>query len=421
VRKEIQETEKKNFEAIYMGTEVAQNSDNGGGQQKTSLRDEQKKSEEEIRLIKNEIDKLERVENFMLKCPLVSLMNVGAFDKFKDEQIGKGWLAFSSTYWKNILVYHDWGTFYCPVSGTMYDNGGAKPANSSFNNDINSHLTGSLAQVISQNNSGLTSTESLFSCSVEAPLGEIFDRSKKQGYKIVERLEKLISLSEELSKQVNELHVLVSQCTSRGPSADPQRAGCFSVCHPTIAGCVKFCTGSPCPSGAIAQKMVEITNTVKGISQQESSESTKKQKEGIKDVVDGKKKNKDLSKDEEAREQIGLKTIIKDIVPQLISDLEESRITMQKCSTGGIQGVRDATSCQNAISGIAPGGMQIKQCVRTEDWFQKCLTRCYLEKGITDYTKCLMDCQKEEAENSGIPEKAYSFHEINFYCCQTTR
>lgn len=402
-RAKIQELEKKNFDALYLGTKILTKNSSGNDKEiETSIREEQRKAKREIKLLNEEIGKLENAEKFMINCPLWSLKNLAKFLSIKSEYEAKQWVVSSARFWQNITVDNDWASFFCPVSGTTW-------AGNAGDNTVSSAETTSGA-IASAPTTGLA-------CTKEIPLGETIDRTERIGYKLLERTAKLVSLSEELTKATEELHVLISQCSSRGPSSDPQRGGCFSVCVPSLFTCVKHCEGQPCPTAAIAKKIQDIKNIIEGIPNGEKPEG-KKDKEGIKDVVNANKKTKESDiEDSEAREQIGIKTIIESAVPKIINDLEgEVREPMKRCLIGETQG-SEAMDCKSAVSNIGPNDELIKTCCYKEKPYTNCLSQCYLENGNTDYKKCLKKCLEKEAEKNKTEDIKTCLHVINFYCC----
>lgn len=404
-RDDIQKKEKENLEAIYIGTKIKQNNK----EIKTSLKEEQKKAAEEIRLIKEELAKLDRIEIFMHECPIWNVINLSDFLYSKDYYLNNKWTHETVNFWEDIRVKEDWASFYCRVSGTHWEGG--------------EYIFGGLETLIKTSIpmglSGSIETGQATPCTEEIPVGEIFDRTRRVGYKLVERLEKLINLSEELTKAVDDLHILISQCSSRGPTSDPLRKGCYSICHKSALGiCIKYCQGQACPDEAISKKLQEITDIVKGIPNEESSEEKKKEKEGIKDVVEGKKKEKQESlEDEETREQIGIKPIIEDIVPKILEDLQYSIRDITKGCVADYREKNKLLNCLNARNGIKPDGRIISACCYTQDYFQECLSQCYLEKGIKDYKKCLNKCLEKQAQKYGIEDIKNCLHLVNFYCC----
>ena len=395
---------------MYEGTEIPQTDPSGNSKTiKTSLRQEQETAAREIRLIKNEIDKLERAEVAMAKCPLSALDNLSDVANIKNYYNQRDWFLELMNYWPEILTKDDWATFYCKTSGTLWEG-----------------MFSSLVRGFSSGQNPLffeiTGEKPLVSCNVDIPVGEIIDRARRTGYKLVERLEMIINLNEELTKATNELHTLISQCSSQGPSSDPARAGCFSVCNKTLTKCIKSCQGKPCPDADIEKKVQEIIDIVEGKPNKPADED-KKDKEGIRDVATAKKKTKKESiEDHDTREQIGINAVVDDVVQGVLRDLGlKVRNTMKKC-VSDTQAVSDPFSCQESINTVGPNGDLIKDCCYEEDWYQNCLYQCYLENGEDDqendkYKKCLHQCQLKVAEEKNTPAIAKCLNKVNFYCC----
>jgi len=514
VRDDIQKREKENLDVLYKGVQL-QNSSSGGSsgssgnslsggndQEKTSIRKEQEKAKEEIRLLRAELGKLERVETFMFECPLAGLTNLANYLELNDSFNQKKWTYSTVNFWDAIKVKEDWASFYCSVSGTLWE---PKPLSVSDLPENLSFLSSDKGQQSSQFGSDQAST----SCTKEIPIGEIFDRTGRVGYKLIERMEKLISLGEELIKAVDDLHILVSQCSSAGPSSDPQRQGCMSICHKTFFTFIKECTGKPCPDQAIEKKVKDIKDIIYGIPNDDNDSSSgssanakiifsqlaslswpiindvstfqlaqlqpsdfynggnisdifsnpssisdilnpsgqkstipwsnpkyggssfspddgksistngkKKEKEGIKDVVERKLKDKDQDKeDPESREQVGIKPIIKDVVPKILEDLKlVIRDRLRECSSVTAQPVQ-LYDCPTATGSIAPDGRIIKDCCYDQDYYKECLSVCYLEKGDEKYAPCMYNCLKKQEQKYNLPNLRFSYHKVNFYCC----
>ncbi|MDD5431348.1 MAG: hypothetical protein PHP03_03970, partial [Candidatus Pacebacteria bacterium] len=419
VRTDISNKEKENFKASYLGTKIKIKDLNGKEKDvTTSIRDEQRKSYRETRLIKEELSKLENAERFMIQCPLISLQNVGEFLNSKDKFESQGWIYLGSDFWRNIILRDDWAGFYCPVSGT--DVKGAQEETSSFEQknvkllaalptDLPLDMPRELRKAITSPTANAPQA-----CSADIPVGEIFDRTSRVGYKLVERLEKLSSLGEELAKAVDDLHVLVSQCSSRGKSSNPERGGCRSICWKKLGKCIKYCEGSPCPDGAIQAKLKEISEIVNG-----SSESSgKKQKEGTKDVVEQSIKTEEKDKEDSAsREQVGIQPIIKQVVPKILEDLQvDVRDRMKFCVSTASKG-NQAVNCQNVTNQIGPEGRIIKNCCYSEIWFIECEQQCYLEAGDKNYKACTYKCLDKQAKKYNIEDMKYCRQMVNFFCC----
>ncbi len=406
VRGNIQEQEAKNLGAMYSGAKIAQTDALGNKTEiTTSLKDEQNKATKEIRLIKEEIDKLERAESLILGCPIWNLSSLAEFLDKKIIYSENEWFLINISFWETIVGIakdNEWATLYCPVSGTYW--GEAESAmNRAEEKEEEETEKESLALEIAP-----------ISCSIEVPAGDVFERTKKTAYKIVERLEKIISANKELIEAVDELHTLVSQCSSQAPyPAVSNRKGCLSICIPTAFGCIERCVGQPCPDKSIEESFQQIINIIEGMPNRPAGEE-KKEKEGIRDIVRAKKKNTpEATRDPDRREQIGLATIIDQEVPKILEDLEVLvRKPMKKC-VGGTA----LLSCPSALRQIGPEGEPLKSCHREEGWYQDCVSQCYLEVGQKSYSACLKKCLEETGARYNVRDIAEGRHLFNFYCC----
>ncbi|GAG82202.1 unnamed protein product, partial [marine sediment metagenome] len=180
VRGNIQNTEQKNLENIYSGTEITYTNKFGDDIKiTTSLTAEQAKTEEEVRFLKEQLDRLERAEKFMLDC-------YEWFDSLSDFLIKKTdfaeneWPFRKINFWEEISIKGDWATFYCPVSGTIM--GEAEYAVSDISPETMKELEEAWAAEI-------TEPAEPTACTTGIPVGEIIDRTKRVGYKMVERME----------------------------------------------------------------------------------------------------------------------------------------------------------------------------------------------------------------------------------------
>lgn len=365
---------------------------------------EQIKTEEEVRLLKEQLDRLERAEKFMLDC-YNWIDSLSDFLIKKTDFAEKKWPFRKINFWEEILIKGDWATFYCPVSGTI--TGEAEYIVSDISPETMKELEEAAVTEIPE------PTEPT-ACTTEAPVGEIIDRAKRTGYKLVERMETLIELDKKLIDAVDKLQVLVSQCTS-------QR--CFSECICISCGkgggccpCIKECVGNPCPSGQIANQLDEIRRIWQEIVY----------------VIEGKEGN-------DTPENIGIIPIIDKITPKILEDLEIIiRERMKTCVSeipSDISGSEEAfknlmllSNCESAVGGVGPEGVIIQNCCLRQGEFQKefdeCLGLCYLQKGDKKYKDCLQKClekKADELEMGGFKETAEILrtcrHKLNFYCC----
>ncbi|MDD5135685.1 MAG: hypothetical protein PHP01_09805 [Phycisphaerae bacterium] len=199
------------------------------------------------------------------------------------------------------------------------------------------------------------------------------------------------------------------------------------------------CEGNPCPSEKIEKKLQEVNEIVDGKSVQNADcgpslkdgspnpdfpacESAVK-KEGIRDVVEGKYNPSDNKTE---IEQIGVKSLISELIPSIYKDLSLVRETMKTCfyEPGGSS---VAQSCELVRNEVGPDGKLIKNCCYKECYMQDCLASCYLKKDRKDYKSCLFSCLSEkqtEEDRSAANSKSFGIQGIdscrdslNFYCC----
>lgn len=391
VRGKIQDAEQKNLEAIFSGTGITYT--NKSGEEvtvTTNLIAEQIKTGEEVRLLKEQLARLEKAEKFMLEC-------YEWMDSLAVFLVNKDFFAFREDilreikFWNDILIKGDWATFYCPVSGTIL-------GETEYTFSPESFEETELMPI-----SGEAGVEESPACTTETPVGEIIDRAKRVGYKLVERMEGLIELDKKLIKAVDELQILVSQCTSQEPRC---RSICICVdCKSGCCPCIKSCEGAPCDSGAIADKLQEI----------------QKIWQEMMDVING--KNGGGAAPEERLEKTGILPIINEIIPEILEELNSTRKEMRYCVSEVTLEQEEAPDLINTLftCGAAkrsvgpkgPGGNIIQECCFEEEPFQNCLKKCYLAIEHKEYKECLYNCIEDLPPNL---DKCR--HKINFYCCQ---
>lgn len=415
VRNQIQEQEKLCLETIG-----AENEENEITPDQPNLASEQKKIEKEMRLLKEELNKLERAENLMLKCDLPLLSSLAEFFFTKDyyssknESETKEWLLLVSKYWKdiNIDVDNDYATFYCPISGNIW----AMEAEGDMPEELESEMGEASSEEIPEDS--LPDDGENPYCQEEIAVGEFIDRAKRLGYKLVERLEKLNDLNKDLIDAVNELHGLISQCSS-------QRCQPVVLPDGTIV-CQPINPEGACPLESIERKTQEIISIVEG--SPSSAAAIDKKTEGIIDVVKRTVPEPPEPLDAERKEQIGILVIIKDIIPQFIKDFRSKvEIPMKECisdlptdeemSEETDQAVMALSDCESSNMYTEAKGL-IEKCCYEEKDFQDCLFQCYLEENYNKYKECLRKCfEKKEQEDPQAKGLAKCKHLVNFYCC----
>lgn len=415
VRGDIQDAEQKNLENIYLGTEITYPDYYSGDDIKitTSLTEEQVKTEKEVRLLKEQLDKLERAEEFILEC-YDWLDSLADFLAKKDSFQAGGNILREVNFWDEILIRGDWATFYCPVSGTIL----GKTEYIDTTGDISQQMEDmpTVEEIASEESPA---------CSTEIPIGEIIDRTKRVGYKLVERMETLIEKDKELIDAVDTLEILVSQCSSK--RGCERRCTCFGClcshhhhCIPGCKGWVYCCADSsgpypseckdrdedtPCPYEEIDDQLEEIQRIHQEIT----------------DLIEEKS---DGSTPKEKIDTIGILPIIKEVTPGILEDLEEKiRKEMRYCVTDVpleetevpelINSMLTCKSSERSPGPEGPGGTIIQKCCLEEAPFQDCLENCYLSGDYKKYKECLYDCV------DALPDDINKCrHKLNFYCCQ---
>ena len=393
VRGEIQTAEDKNKEEI-----------NNLGIKNTEI-------EQEVRLLKEELDRLKRAEKFIKECPLRSLTSLIQFYNKKSSYDNQGWTLGNINFWDDVNLYYytgeytknpdgrwyfqptkeflpDFATFYCSVSGTMEQ----EEVFPVFAPDEDK-LTGE---------ESIEDAEEVFSesmaCSNEAPVGEIIDRTKRTTQLLIDKLELLVEKNKELTDAIDYLQVLISQCSS-------QR--CFSFCVEVKGKCViKRAQDSPqYPEGPCPKTDI------------------KKQRDKIQDIWTEIKNIIEGREDKNTPETIGIITIIDEISPEIIKDLAKNvRYTMRHYDE-----LFNCSQAKGAI--IPPQNAVLRKCCQTENWDQEkqkmvetiygdCFGECYLEIGQKKHRKCVQECLNKKAQELNDPEIAKCIHELNFYVCE---
>ncbi len=450
----IQDLEYKNLNAIYGSYDQGYKEDggeniayepqsclgeSGGCQTKqitTNLIKEQNNAVKEVKELKESIARLEEAERFMLACPSTFLLSLPEFLSGYDFYADKGWFLKEVKYWEQVVIDSRGGTVNCPVSGTIWEEGKQVEGEEKTGTTLENPFTAREPQ-------------ELLGCTVEIPAGEIIDRAKRLGYKLVERLETLINLDQKIIKAVDDLHKLISQCSSQSPRCctacityPVEPSARLWACIPTSLSGSANPNQAACPNDEITKKVEEIENLYK--------RKDNKDPQGIKDVIyeakpttgGGQTSNYDINKLEET----GIKTIIDEIVPMLNYDLDALvRTPTRNCvtppqdkSAQSGRPTQQFISCDGSLKTVGPEGATIEQCCYPTDKpeleikgvpsFDDCSKQCYLEseykKGggnkneyTQDYSKCLFKCLEQKAQNQNNPDLKYCINKVNFYCC----
>jgi len=426
VRGKIQDTENKNQ------TEI------------NNLTAEQIKIEKEVRLLKEELDRLKRAEKFIKECPLRALTSWAQFSSKRDTFDNQKWTLRDIKFWDDVTIkyytgkytkdkygswYHiptkeiatDFATFYCAVSGTLEQE---------YPFSIFAPEAGKLTGKETIEEAEEVMSEAM-ACSSEAPAGEIIDRAKRVTQLLIDKLEMLVGKDKEMIDAVDKLQVLISQCSSK--RGCERRCTCFHCgCghHPCIDRCqgwIYCCADSsgsypstckdrdkdtPCPYQEIEDQLKEIQRIW----------------QEIKDIIDGKGSN-------DTPANIGIIPIIEGIAPEIIKDLErEVRKPIHDCSSEDwLEQDTVLFNCLQAkMATIPPENAVLRECCQTQAQnkdtgkmeqtiYGDCFGECYLEKGQEKHRECVQKCLDGLAVMLNDPEIAQCIHELNFYCCHVTK
>lgn len=383
----------------------------------------QEKIEEEIRLLRAKIAKVERLQKFMLDCRLAilnsraenldtqnfymsnawPLWNIKFWDFLHPEgesqdwwQNWSSWLNLGSSQnwssWQNWgfssakdadLVSLDWRNFYCPVSGTIW--GGYESEEIPIQDIIQELEIIDVPQ----------GTEEAMACKQEIPVGEILDRAIRISNTLAQKMQYLNNLSKDMVDEVNELHTEISRCSSQQPM-------CCSFCIRIKGVCIRLCIGIGCPWNDIKHQLERI--------------------EDIRDLIR-----------QTVYGQDGIFFIIDNVIPKLLEDLDNYLYLskpLKECITETSPEAAEElppiilADCESALRAIGPERRVIENCCLDEPEFQKCLDQCHLKEGQEQYKDCLRDCLKSESETLRNQNKireseiiATCMHKMNFYCC----
>lgn len=396
-----------------------------------NLTAEQIKTEQEVRLLKEQLDRLKRAEKFIKECPLRSLTSLVQFYNKKDSYDNQGWTIRETKFWDDVNIQYytgqytaaggmyaiatekiafDFATFYCSVSGTM-EQEEVFPVFAPDEDELTGEESAEEAEEVF--------SESM-ACSNEAPVGEIIDRTKRTTQLLIDKLELLVEKDKELIDAVDKLQVLVSQCSSR--RCEPE-CTCW-CCIDTKGGCIAYCCAE---IGCFPKTWTEVkvedgdTHTYLEIgpcpSEQIEDQYKKIEKywNEIADLIEGKKTN-------DTPGNIGIITIINKVGPEIIKDLENNvGYTMKHYD--------ELFNCLQAKGAIIPPEKKVLYiCCQTEysnengqliqTAYGDCFEECYLEIGQDQHRECVQECLNESSgqpENTALPE---CIHELNFYVCE---
>jgi len=434
VRGNIQKTEEENLNVIYKGTGIVQfDKNNKKNKITTNLKEKQIKTGEEVRLLKEWLDRLKRAEKLIADCYLRDLNSLAQFYLKSDSFNSQDWTLRQIKFWDDVniryypekypfwkpspIIETDFATFYCSVSGTL-EEPDPFPILAPSEQALDKAKTIEEAEAVV--------SESM-ACSDEAPVGEIIDRTKRAAQLLIDKLEQFIEKTKKLTTAVDQLQVLISQCSSQrgcerrctsfpcGCGSDP----CINKCQgwayscadssgPYPSECKERDENTPCPYKEIEEKLEKI----------------QKIWQEIKDLVEGKDSN-------DTPETIGIVPLIDEIIPAILEDLgKEVRIPMHKCSSSDWQ-KRDTVlfNSDQVLGAIVPPQNQVLRfSCQTESWdadkqkmvqtiYGDCFEECYLEIGQDKNRECVNSCLNDKAQQTNDPDLAGCFNSLNFYCC----
>lgn len=417
VRDTIQSTEEENLDEIYIGTTVS-NQMNVDWQLETipsTLIEEMLKTEDEVRLLKEQLDRLKRIEKYIKECPLRSLHSYVQVLDLRKSIENEGGTVRRIDFWNDVnIIYYmptevpprynpipyeekeyvfDFATFYCDVSGTLEQAFYPVLSPSAGATGLTGYETEEEADEI------LSKT---MACGTEAAFGEISDRVKRITQLLIDKFEKIVELDKELIEKTDELQRAISECTSKRCIPICQKIYVYGVC----VACVEIgCFGFPCPMG----KINDIFDDIEEI------------RDEIGFLIDG--RGGDVTP-----ENIGIITLIDEYVPQILEELEKFiRTPMKECFFEDLEKKGTVLfNCSQSKGATTSEGRIILYCCQTEETqngveqrtsFGDCFEECYLEREHREHRECVNLCLVRRAIELNDDQLAKCIHELNFYCC----
>lgn len=339
--------------------------------------------EDEIRLLKAEIAKVERLQKFMLECKLAALNSRAENLDSEKYYISNNWPFWNFKFWDAFATSSalDWRNWYCPVSGTIwggYESFALQPITEGYN----------IADLPQE-------AEEEMACRTEIPVGDILDRAIKISNALVQKMQLLNGLSKDMIDETNELHRDVSRCSSQQPM-------CCSFCIRIYGVCIKLCIGVACPWSDIKHQLEKIEDI------EELIQLTVYGPEGIVFIIDK-------------------------AIPKLLEDLNNYVYLINPLKECISESAPEAAQelapviladCESALRAVGPTQRVIQNCCLNEPEFQKCLKKCALKLGQEEYKKCLYPCLQTESQDLRSKGKtqeaeiiATCSNKINYYCC----
>jgi len=419
VRDTIQSTEQENLNEIYIGDgTTVSNQMNVDWQLETipsTLIKEMLKTEDEVRLLKEQLDRLKRAEKYIKECPLRSLHSyVQVLDLKKSIENEEGTVR-KIDFWNdvNIIYYRpeeepqrykpepyeekeyvfDFATFYCDVSGTLEQAFYPVLSPSAGATGLTGYETEEEADEV------LSKT---MACGTEAVFGDLSDRVKRITQLLIDKFEKIAELDKKLIKKTDELQRAISECTSKRCIPICQKIYVYGAC----VACIEIgCFGEPCPMS----KINNIFDDIREI------------RDEIGFLIDG--RGGDVTP-----ENIGIITLIDEYVPQILEELEKTiRQPMKECSFENLEKKGTVLfNCSQSKGAITPEGKMILYCCQTEKTqngaeqrtsFGDCFEECYLKENQKEHRECVNLCLVRKANELNDDQLARCIHELNFYCC----
>jgi len=415
-RNDILDGEEENHNAVYLGDGITiSNQMNRQWELETintSLLNEILEQEEEVRLLKEQYDRLLRAEQYINDCPLKSLYSYTQFlGKASDIENKEGGATRIVDFWNDVSILYyrpieipprynpipyeetelakDYVAFYCDLSGTLEQPHVYSEDEAALEGEIELDSASELLDNVL--------SESL-ACSAEAPIGEYFDRVKRITNLIIENFDRIIELEKDLQERIDQFQEAISECSSRN---------CVHACiwipatpvNPPV--CIEtYCQGSPCPDDVDHEfeHMIAI-------------------REEIDLLVNGEDPH-------DTPENVGLLVLIDEYVPILLEELQKNiRIPMKECTITTLGGKdRIFQNCSMSLGATNPDGEAVQLCCQTEENGQRtafgdCYEECYLERSQADHRTCIYDCLHAAGNELGDDTLPFCMHELNFYCC----
>ncbi len=418
VRDEIQDLEEKILNEISIGKGITVSNQMNKNwtleTHDTTLMKEILKAEEEVALLKQQLDRLRRSEKFIQECPLRSLHSLIQLLDRADDIENKGGILREIDFWNDVNIIYsrpiltnarywpipysqtetikDYATFYCDLSGSLEQFLGTEPE------PDENLLTGE---------ENIEEAEEVFSeslaCSTEVPFGELSERAKRTAELLIEKFETIISLEKELIDRFDKMEQGISRCSAKK---------CLHPCiyiPPTpiepVPLCIElFCHEQPCPEDDIDDQFSRIQYI----------------RDQIDLLVNG-------AKPYDTPENVGIIRLLDTHIPIILEELEKTiRVPMKECAYESTGTSKYLINCYQTIGALVPSGRIVTECGVTEKivngqmqdtTYGECYEECFLQKTQKKYRICLNDCllkKGEELNDSALPHLMNSF---NFYCC----